>query len=140
MKSSETLMLQDVWRQAALRGQAGLTIQFKSNGGAHRARLQLYSCVRKIREGLELDDYELTKAVETLEITWINDHTLRVAPKDSNDAMQGIMGALGKKPDDYQDPEIAASAQRMLDSLMSGADAKPALGGHQDNTYYGKRD
>lgn len=145
MKSSETLLLQDVWRQALNRGPEGLTVKFKSKSGAVRARLQLYSSVRAVKKGLDMDDLELCKAAEELEITWVDDCTIRLSPKANSDAMQGLIAAAGKRPEDYIDPDLAASAERMLREFGIGQPAAskpeelPEIGQHQSNPFYSKR-
>lgn len=144
MKSSELLFLQDVWRKA-FKSKTGLTIQFPSEAGAVRARMQLYNAVKGQKRGTDLEDLELTRAAEQLEIVWVNkEHTaLRLQRRAESDMMKGLMEAMGSSPDQYVDPEAAASAQRLLDELGTLAKPNPteapAPAEHQDNPFYGKR-
>jgi succinate dehydrogenase/fumarate reductase flavoprotein subunit len=138
MKSSETLMLQDVWRQA-FKKPDGLRITFASKRGAMRARMQLYNAVKLQKANKDTSDVELCKAAEELEIIWEGETILRLQRKDTNDAMQGISAALGKTMNDYVDPDIAESAERMLRSLQKDAPAVPEGFKHQDTPFYPKR-
>lgn len=135
MKNSETLMLQDVWRQA-YRKPDGLTIAFASKRGAVRARMQLYNAVKHQKSGKDVSDVELCKAAEELEIVWVSDVGLKLQRKDTNDAMQGIAAALGKSMQDYVDPDIADSAERLLRSLEGEKPPTPEGFEHKKNPFY----
>lgn len=138
MKNSETLMLQDVWRQAYLRDE-GLTIDFATKSGATRARMQLYNAVKRQKAGTDLDDAELSRAADELEIVWVGETSIKLQRKDKNDMMQSIQAALGKHLADYVDPEAAESAERLLRSLEG---TKPTTAEnpegfeHKENPFY----
>lgn len=143
MKSSELLMLQDVWRKAWLEG--GLDLQFRTKSGAHRARMQLYNAVKQQKAGTDLDDMDLVRAAEGLEIVWLGETGLRMQRKDNSDMIQGLAAALGRTMTDYIDPDAAASSQRMLEELMGKAKPQseedtPAPAQHLANPYFDRRE
>lgn len=137
MKSSELLMLQDVWRKAWQEGELELT--FRTKAGATRARLQLYNAVKSQKAGTDLEDMELVRAAEGLEIIKTSETSLRLQRKDGNDMMQGLAAALGRTVHEYVDPAAAENAEKMLRELGMGKDSAPAPAEHQDNPFYGKR-
>lgn len=149
MKSQETLMLQDVWRKAWLRG--GMNVKFKSRAGAVRARMQLYNAVKLVKSRKDATaDRALIEAADGLEIVWYDETTIRLQKRAESDMMQGIMEALGTTPEQYIDPEVQESADKMLQELermgltvkKEGESSPPASEGtieHQDNPFYGKR-
>jgi hypothetical protein len=148
MKSSELLLLQDVWRKAYAKG--SMNIEFKSKAGAVRARMQLYNAVNKIKRGSEVADVPLARAAEELEIVWVNDTTIRLQKRAESDMMQGLMAAVGQSVEEYQDPEMLEASDRLLrdlerQGLMSSApapapteDSRPAFE-HQANPFFPKR-
>jgi hypothetical protein len=126
VKTSELLMLQDVWRTAFRQDE--LTLSFKTQAGAQRARMQLYNAVKQQKAGKDMDDLELVHAAEQMEIVWLGDDRLsfKLQRRDRSDMMQGIAAALGGKvASDYVDPEAAASAERMLKELGGLAVSQP---------------
>jgi hypothetical protein len=145
LKSSEQLIMQDVWRQAWRRGEEGLELTFRTRAGAQRARMQLYNAVKLQKAGKDLDDLELVKAAEGLEIVWVSETSLRLQRKDTSDMMQGIAQALGRNVNDYVDPEALAAGERMLRELglapapdhpqRRSTDPQPNAE-HQDTPFY----
>lgn len=138
MRSSESLMLQDVWRKA-WEQEDGLTINFKSKAGAVRARMQLYNAVKAQKTGKDLSDPELVRAAEQLEIVWLDEQTIKLQRRDKSDMLQGIMAVLGKDVHSYIDPEILASQERMLkqlDGLREGGLATE----HKDTPFWKARE
>lgn len=136
-RNSETLMLQDVWRQALIRGE--LPIEFQTEAGAVRARMQLYNAVKKQKSGEDMEDMELVHAAEQIEIVWVQKGpkvwVIRLQRKDRSDMMNGLSKALGKSVHEYVDPDIVESGQRLLRELekeSKAADA-PAV------PFYGRR-
>lgn len=112
-KSQELLMLQDVWRKAWARPE-GMRIRFKSHSGAVRARMQLYNAVKSVKSRKdEYADQVLRDAADGIEIVWEDDLTLLLQKRSKSDMMQGIMEALGTRPEDYVDPEIAESMRKL---------------------------
>lgn len=152
MKSSELLFLQDIWRQAFRKGDEGMTITFPSRAGAVRGRMQLYNAVKQQKAGQDMNDMELVHAAEQLEIVWVGDgkesQTIRLQRRAVGDMMKGFMGAMGKGPEAYIDPDAQESANRMLKELErlglgaepSAKASEPEPGEHQDNPFYGKRE
>lgn len=141
MRSSETLMLQDVWRKA-YREPDGLALSFKTKSGATRARMQLYNAVKGQKSGKTMDDLELVHAAESLEIVWEGETTLRIRRRDKSDMIETLSEVLGKRLEDYVDPEVEKSLERSLaelERLRDGAPSADGVAGHQDNPFYGKR-
>lgn len=135
MKNAETLILQDVWRQAFRKGE--LTLTFKTQAGAQRARMQLYNSVKLQKAGKDMSDIELVHAAENMEIVWASEDKtqFRLQRRDKSDMMQGIMAALeGKTMEQYVDPEAQESAERLLKQLNNEetAQTKPV-------PFYGRR-
>lgn len=131
VKTKEMLLLQDVWRQAYRRGDAGMSVSFPSKAGAIRARMQLYNAVKLQRSGQDMMDMELVNAAEQLEIVWEGEQTLRLQRRAKSDMMVGLQQALGKGLEDYVDPDAQASRERLLkelekQGLAGGASAEQA--------------
>jgi hypothetical protein len=137
-------MLQAVWRKAHKEG--GLLLEFNTQAGAQRARMQLYNAVKLQKSGKDLEDLDLVHAAEQIEIVWADETRtrLRMQPKDKSDMMQGLFKALGATSvQEFVDERALESSERMLRELEESAKAKatgaPQPGEHQDNPFFGKR-
>lgn len=127
-KSQEKIFMQRVWIKA-LREQ-GLTVNFKSRGGAQRARLALYNAVQDAKKGMD-DDPELNQAASALEITWgEHDAQLILRMRDQSDMMQGLVDVMdGLTPETVMDKSVEESL-RQLDQLTTPQDPRAGAQAH----------
>lgn len=126
LKSKEQVFLQSAWKRAL---KERVVFEFKTKAGAMRARLALYSAVKRARQGLDPDP-EVNEAAQSIEICWADDTTLVMRSKLDSDFMQTMVDTLGSTPTDHEDPAIKesqAKVERMLAELDRGAGQKDGL-------------
>ena len=126
VRSKEVLFMQGIWKQALRAGDKGLLIEFKTKGGALRARMALYNAVREAKQKMS-DDPELNRAAEEIEITFADaEHTsLHLRPKRISDMMQGLMAVAEVGMERVRDPEAEESLRRVREQLEGGDGAGP---------------
>ena len=150
-KEHEIAKLQTTWR-AAYRKSEPLIIPCPTIAAARNIRFRLYGAVKDVRKGSVEADQELTLAVDSLQVSAVEEPSPRVIlqRKATLDLLDAALAAEGFDAASIKTAEelaIEASAKRMeelqreLDRGSAGAAHQPSphtAGGNLDKTFPGQ--